>query len=116
MKVIARDYFQELFTIKGIENSNHILERIRRCISDNMNKMLTKEYKEEELYMVLKRMGQTKASRSDGYPILFFQRFWHIFEQYVISYCLGILNQGMPSEPINVTNIVLFQRYPIRKI
>ncbi|KAA3476939.1 reverse transcriptase [Gossypium australe] len=103
MKEIARNYFQELFSMKGTKNLNHVVSKVRKCITENMNRMMTTKYTKEELYTTLKGMGPTKASGVDGYPTLFFfQNFWHSLGRDVSSFCLEIINQD--SQLTNLTN------------
>lgn len=55
-------------------------------------------------------MGLTKASGPNGFPTLFFQKFWHIMGRDVITFYLEILNKGKPLDCINKTNIVLIPK------
>lgn len=48
-------------------------------ISEDFNRRLIEDYKEEELYSMLKGMDPTKASGTDGFPALFFLE--------ILSYC-----------------------------
>lgn len=59
---------------KGVDEVEHILSGMERCISDEINAMLMEKYTEEEVFVALKDIGPTKASRIDGFPALFFQR------------------------------------------
>lgn len=47
MKMIARDYFANIFSTTGNCNLKHVLSGVDRCITDSMNQMLTIEYTEE---------------------------------------------------------------------
>ncbi|KAA3473762.1 reverse transcriptase [Gossypium australe] len=52
-------------------------------------------------------MAPLKASGTDGFPAMFFQKFWHIIGKDVSRYCLEILNNQKELDTINNTNIVL---------
>lgn len=52
-------------------------------------------------------MSPTKAFRDDGFPVLFFQKCWHIVGRDVFYFFLKVLNECMDFDAINLTNIVL---------
>ena len=58
-----------------------------------MNQLLIAKYKEEEIIEALNNIGPTKASGPDGFPAIFFQKFWHIVGREVTNFCLEILNK-----------------------
>ncbi|KAA3482102.1 reverse transcriptase [Gossypium australe] len=55
-------------------------------------------------------MGATKAPGEDGFPAIFFQKFWHIIGDDVSNFCLQHLNKGMEVSFINSTHIVLLPK------
>ncbi|KAA3456600.1 reverse transcriptase [Gossypium australe] len=60
--------------------------------------------------IALKGMGPTKAPGSDGFPALFYQRYWHIVGRDVTEFCLGILNENQDFGDFNSTDIVLIPK------
>ncbi|KAA3477520.1 reverse transcriptase [Gossypium australe] len=106
MADMAKEYFQELFSSGGISNPEYILSGIESCISKTTNRMLTENFTLEEIVYALKNMGLTKASGRDGFPALFFQKYWHIVGKEVSNFCLNILNRDGSIEEINTTSIV----------
>lgn len=72
--------------------------------------MLTGPYVEEEVISALKGMGLVKASGIDGFPALFFQKYWHILDHEVNSFCLRVLIDDKDLGVINVTNIALIPK------
>ncbi|MBA0777426.1 hypothetical protein Gotri_005446, partial [Gossypium trilobum] len=107
---IAQNYFIDIFATKGIGNLEHILFWVKSCLTDKMNQLLTTKYTGEEVFAVLKGMRPTKAASSDGYPTIFFQKFWHIIGREVSNFCIENLNGGMSLKPFTVTNIVLIPK------
>lgn len=69
-------------------------------------------YSAEEVYATLKGMGPTKASGHDGFPAIFFQKFWHIIGKETTNFCLEILNNGASIGTLNQTDIVLIPKIP----
>lgn len=66
----------------------------------------------EEVYRTLKEMGSTKAPGFDGFPAMFFQRYWCIIGVDVIEYNLNILNEGKLIDSVNRIDIVLIPKIP----
>ncbi|KAA3472229.1 reverse transcriptase [Gossypium australe] len=103
-------FFQDLFKSKGVANPCKVLEGIEETISHVENEVLLSPFQEEEIQTALKGMGPIKAPGSDGFPALFFQRYWHIVGNDVIDYCLGILNDKKEIETFSRTYIVLIPK------
>ena len=55
-------------------------------------------------------MGPTKAPSPDGMNALFYQKFWHIMGDNVVTIVLDYLNSGVMGLDINHTNIVLMPK------
>ncbi|KAA3481590.1 reverse transcriptase [Gossypium australe] len=106
----AKIYFENLFASEGVADPKNVLDGIERCISQEINDNLQSPFTEDEVYAALKGMGPLKAPGSDGFPTLFFQKYWHIVGKEVLKYCLGILNHGKEIESANTTNIVLIPK------
>ncbi|KAA3453480.1 reverse transcriptase [Gossypium australe] len=106
----AKSYFENLFTSEGVADPKKVLEGIESCISQEVNDVLISPFKEDEVYAALKGMRPLKAPGSDGFPALFFQKYWHIVGKEVLEYCLGILNDGKEIEAANMTDIVLIPK------
>ena len=55
-------------------------------------------------------MGPTKAPGLDGMNALFFQKFWHVVGEAVVTVVLDFLNDGIMLPALNHTNIVLIHK------
>ncbi|KAA3457895.1 reverse transcriptase [Gossypium australe] len=105
-----KSYFENLFATGGVVDPKKVLEGIDRCITQEINDELNSPFKEAEVYAALKGMAPLKAPGLDGFPALFFQKFWHIVGKEVLEYCLGVLNEGKGIESANMTDIVLIPK------
>lgn len=110
---VACDYFSNLFESKGMGDSRHFLG-ILHFVNTDMNRYLLFKFTKEDIFLAVREMAPTKATRDDGMPTLFFQRFWHIVGNYASNFWLGILNDGNSLDEISGTNIILIpkQREP----
>ncbi|KAA3475053.1 reverse transcriptase [Gossypium australe] len=102
----------DLFKSNGEADSCKVLEGIDRIITQEDNNFLLDPFRKEEIQTVLEGIGPTKAPGADGFPALFFQRYWHIVGQDVTDYCLGILNNVQDFGDFNNTDIVLTPKVP----
>lgn len=111
MAMVARNFFEDLFTTReGTNDMNYIILGVVRIVTKESNIELIAPFTEEG-FGALKDMRPTKASRIDGFPVIFFQKFWHIVGNEVLFY-LDILNNGTSLELVNVTNIVIILKIP----
>ena len=56
------------------------------------------------------QMGPTKGSGPDGMNALFYQKFWHVVGDDVVTVVLEFLNDGIMLPALNHTNIVLIPK------
>ncbi|KAA3476719.1 reverse transcriptase [Gossypium australe] len=107
---VARRYFSDLFESRGVGDVTHILSGIKSCISDSMNQSLIAPYTEDEIVEALKGTGPTKASDFDGFPAIFYKKFWHIVGKDTCDCCMEMLNRGRSLKEINKTVLVLIPK------
>ena len=79
-------------------------------VTPDMIEMLFREYSAEEIKAALFQMGPIKAPRLNGRNGLFYQKFWHIVGNDVITAVLDFLNTGNMQSKINFTHIVLIPK------
>ncbi|KAA3465749.1 reverse transcriptase [Gossypium australe] len=106
----AKLYFEKLFNTNGVANPREVLEGIEESISIEANEYLLAPFSEDEVKTTLKGMGPIKAPGPDGFPAIFFQKYWHIVGKEVLGFCLRVLNEGKEVDSVNMTNIVLIPK------
>ena len=57
-------------------------------VTDDMQEVLSCEFTIEEVKVALFQMGPTKTLGPDGMNALFYQKFWHIMDDDVVSVVL----------------------------
>ncbi|GMI90334.1 hypothetical protein HRI_002702700 [Hibiscus trionum] len=107
---VATAYFEDLFQTSSPSAANAILEKVTLKVTNEMNQVLMKLFTTNEVWMVVKCMSPMKASGLDGFPALFYQKFWGIIGADISNFCLAILNGTAAMEEINNTQIVLIPK------
>ncbi|KAA3480762.1 reverse transcriptase [Gossypium australe] len=88
----------------------HLLGLVERKVTESMNADLIKQFTEDEIAYAVKMMVPLNASGVDGFPVIFFQRYWHILRPEISSYYLSILNGECEIGDINKTRILLIPK------
>lgn len=103
------NYFSSLFSSKGslVPEPSH---GPQGRVTDSMNADLYKPFTAAELKTSLFQMHPTKAQGYDGFPGLFFQKYWPIFGDTITRVCLQILNEDADFGELNHTLIALIPK------
>ncbi|KAA3453657.1 reverse transcriptase [Gossypium australe] len=107
---LATEYFKEMFSSKEVSNCDRLIESFFPSITNEHNNMLMAAFREEEVAEAIKSIAPLKASGKDGFPALFYQKYWHIVGEEVTRYCLDVLNGRRNIDEINKTSIVLIPK------
>ena len=75
-----------------------------------MNQMLTKVFTAAEVKKALDQMYLQKSLRPDGMPLFFYQHFWLVVGDIVLSCVLDFLNNGTAPPNFHETHIVLIPK------
>ena len=91
------------------------LNTIPHKVTSEMQEYLSIDYSADEIKAALFQMGPTKAHGPDGMNALFYQKFWYIVGDDVITAMLDFLNSGLMLLEINYTHIVLIPKIKVPK-
>lgn len=72
-----------------------IPELIPTTITPKVNSRLLAPYTKEQIKIAVKQMFPTKSPGPDGFPLLFYQKYWNIVGPKTVEACLHILNNNM---------------------
>ncbi|EPS73861.1 hypothetical protein M569_00896, partial [Genlisea aurea] len=108
------DYFSGIFssTRPTEEMLASTTQAISAGLTDSMKARLRAPFTKEEIWPALKNMKPLSAPGPDGFPPVFFQRFWPIVQQQVSEAVLRLLNRRELEGNLNHTNIVLIPKVP----
>ncbi|GMI92262.1 hypothetical protein like AT1G43760 [Hibiscus trionum] len=107
---LATTYFTQLFNTSNPLCDGSIYEKVQPRVSNDMNRRLLAPFTLDEVKEAIKHMAPMKASGLDGFPALFYQKYWHVVGEEVSSFCLQALNANANLETINDTQIVLVRQ------
>lgn len=75
-----------------------------------MNDALTKPVSRNEVKVATFQMGSLKAPGSDGFPGLFYQKYWHIVGEDVFNAAKNFFDEGYLLKEMNHTNVTLIPK------
>ncbi|XP_021763810.1 uncharacterized protein LOC110728475 [Chenopodium quinoa] len=82
---VVTNYFSQLFTTEGVVDFDEALMGITHGITETMNDELCMVPTANEVEIALFDMHPNKAPGTDGMHDLFFQKFWHIIKNDVMT-------------------------------
>ena len=107
---VAIEYFETLFTAGTCSQVDDCLNTVEHKVTPNMHQILSSDFTTEEIKAAVFQMGLTKASGPDGMNAHFYQKFWYIVGDNVVTAVLDYLNSGVMGPDVNHTNIVLIPK------
>lgn len=75
-------------------------------MNEGTNRELTKELTEDEVKRSVFQLGGSEAPRLDGFPGLFYQRYWNVIGPNILIMVKFFLESGTLPHNINHTDIV----------
>ena len=103
-------YFGTLFSTEGPTDFEQALDGLRPLVTEEMNSRLLIEPTEEEIKTALFQMHPNKAPGPDGMHALFFQKFWHVVGNDIITFVKRWWKGEVGLEDINKTCVVLIPK------
>lgn len=105
-------YFTTLF--QSSKPSEQTLQQVMRVIPSRvtpyMNRILMALFSEGVITQAIKEVFPTKAPGPDGFPTLFYQKYWQVVGPKTVANFLAILNGGGNINELNETNIALIPK------
>ncbi|KAG7559082.1 Reverse transcriptase domain [Arabidopsis thaliana x Arabidopsis arenosa] len=104
---IAVKYFNNFFTATAHDGEFQVLRDVPEIVTTDMNSFLTREVSLEEVKRAVFEMNPTKAPGPDGMTALFYQRFWPIISEDLLTTVRSFFTTGTLDPRLNMTNICL---------
>lgn len=103
-------FFSGLFEANPTIQKQETVEAIPNCVSDAMNRSLTRPVTDLEIHEALMMMGPTKAPGIDGMTALFYQSHWDIVGHDVCATIKSFFHSSYLLRSINQTLITLIPK------
>ncbi|CAA7014604.1 unnamed protein product [Microthlaspi erraticum] len=107
---VATEYFQTLFTSSQPSDFSEALRYVKAQVTPNINQALTQFPSNEEIRQAIKEINPEKAPGPDGMTSLFFQSFWEVTAQDIISMVKDFFTSSSFDKRLNSTNICLIPK------
>ncbi|KAL9669028.1 hypothetical protein QQ045_006569 [Rhodiola kirilowii] len=113
----AVQYFMNLFESQSNiskVNLRDMLAVVPTKVTSDHNVLLLAPYTADKITNAIFQLHPTKAPGIDGFPALFYQKFWNSIKDHFIHTCLQFLNHGILEEHINDTLIILIPKQKLQ--
>ena len=107
---VAIDDFESIFHSGSCQRMEDCLDAVQQKVTPAMQEVLSSTFTAEEIKAALFQMGPTKAPGPDNMNALFYQKYWHVVGDDMITAVLDFLNSGNMIPEINYTHIVLISK------
>ena len=107
---VAVDYFNNMFSKGSCNRIEECLDAVQPKVSIEMQQTLSSKFSVDEIKAALFQMGPTKAPGPDGMNAIFYQKFWHIVGDNIVSIVLELFNTSYMILDLNRTYIVLIPK------
>ena len=107
---VAIDYFNNLFAAGNCDQMEECLSKVSNKVTPSMIQILSSDFSADEIKAAVFQMAPTKAPGPDGMNALFYQKFWHIVGDNIVSAVLDFFSSGCMASGLNHTNIVLIPK------
>ena len=107
---IVVNYYSNLFSSSNPSELTELIEAVEPKVSQDMNNMLTRDFKGAEVKAALNQMYLLKAPSPDDMLPVFFQHFWATVGNEVVKTVLDFLNLGISPPHFHDTHIVLIPK------
>lgn len=109
---IIKGHFQKLYSPPQNRNVEEVISLVEPVVSNEMNHALTRPISREEVKEAAFQMGPLKAPGSDGFPGLFYQKYWDVVGEDVFRAAKDFFEGGYLLKELNHTNVTLIPKVP----
>lgn len=110
--MVFLEYFNSIFASSNptLSQQVNILNGIQPIVTPVMNARLLAPFCRAEIERAINQMFPTKVPGPDGFPVLFYQKYWDVVGNQTVAGCLDVLNNRKSIRGWNKTHIALIPR------
>jgi ribonuclease HI/exonuclease III len=110
IEVAFVNYFKNLFNSSGPNGVDDCLRVLPSRVTENMNRLLTRDFDVEEVNVAIQQMAPLKSPGPDGLPTSFYQDNWEVVKGEVCEAISSFFHMGCFEKEVNRTHIVLIPK------
>lgn len=105
-------YFSDIFSSSSPleEDLKKVLHYVPYSVIEAMNLKLLAPFGREEIERTLNQMHPSKEPGPDGFPALFYQKYWKVVGNVTVDNCMDILNRRRSIKAWNSTLLALIPK------
>ncbi|PWA52728.1 reverse transcriptase [Artemisia annua] len=107
---LIRNHFASIYSSSGARDFDDVLSTVQCAVTDNMNLSLEAPVTDAEITRAVKQLGAYKAPGEDGYPGLFFHKYWSFVGDSVCNAVRQFFISGVMLPSLNKTLVVLIPK------
>jgi hypothetical protein len=104
--------FKGVYTSLGPRDWGDSLSGVRPLVTADMNRDLTAPFSLEEVKSAAFQMGALKSPGPDGFPGLFYHKYWEVVNKVVFNTSKDFHSGGVSIQDLNQTHIALIPKIP----
>lgn len=109
---IIKLHFQDLYERPPMRDFGDVISLIDPLISTECNARLVRDVTREEVKTAVFELGPLRAPGSDGFPRLFYQRYWDTVGEEVFQAVQSFFKDGVLLREVSQTNVTLIPKVP----
>ena len=110
MKAVVVNYFHELFSNSGMSGDYNLTPQLFPKLDEADLDGLSSDVSNEEIHQSLFSIGGLKSPGPDGFPAIFYQKFWDLCSNDIILLIKNCFQMATLPEHLNETFIVLIPK------
>lgn len=112
LNTLILNHFKSIYTSVGVRDFGDVLDVIKPVVTEHMNTSLEDIVVDNEIVRAVKQLGAYKSPGKDGFPGLFFKKYWLVVGNSVCNAVKQFFDTGVMPSSLNKTLVVLIPKIP----